>query len=151
MRGFYRGQNLHWLQSCCKKVIMLGDVPEFDVDPVPSAYFQELRVWPLMTRVIGNSYAKQVGIISKESEALDERTELALRTAVDELSGVQYAKLHDLFCEESGCRFSQEARMLYFNEHHLSTDGADLAPIILQSRTKCFKALDEARRTLAFP
>ncbi len=128
----YLEASIRRLQACGKKVIVMGDVPEFDVDPVPSAYFQELRIWPVMTRVIGNSRQSEFGVLSKESEALDDRTELALRRAVSELPGVQYIELHDLFCRGIGCRFTQDGRVLYLDEQHLSTDGANLALTRLQ-------------------
>ena len=123
----YLESSIRRLQSYGKKVIVMEDVPEFDVDPVPSAYFQNLRAWPVMARVIGIPHASEFGILSKESQALADRTEIALSQAVNELSGVQYVRLHDLFCGESGCRFSQDGKILYIDEHHLSTAGANLA------------------------
>ncbi len=115
------------LQRTGKKVIVMGDSPEFDIDPVPSVYFSELRVWPGMAQMLGNAYPNEFGIVSKEAQALDARAEGALDKALDELSDVQYVRLHDLFCAGGGCRFSQDGRILYLDAQHLSTDGATLA------------------------
>ncbi len=128
----YLKASIRRLQSCGKKVIVFGDVPVFDIDPVPLAYFSQLWVWREMNHLMGYPYPREVGGLSLESEALDDRTEFALRRAVNELPGVQYVELHDLFCAENGCRFSQNGKVLYLDEQHLSKDGANLALTRLQ-------------------
>lgn len=128
----YLKENIHRLQGSGKKVIVFGDVPEFDIDPVPLAYFSQLWIWREMNRLMGDSYPREVGILSQEAQALDDRTESALRRTVNEMPGVQYVRLHDLFCGDTGCRFSQDGKVLYLDAQHLSTDGAILALTRLQ-------------------
>lgn len=123
----YLKASIRRLQQSGKEVIVMGEPPEFDVDPVPSAYFSELWVWPVMTRMIGNSSPSEFGILSGEAQALDDRTDYALRKALSELNDVQYLRLHDLFCSESGCRFSQNGKILFLDTQHLSREGALLA------------------------
>lgn len=128
----YMQASIRRLQQCGKTVIAMGDTPEFDFDPVPSAYFSELWLWRGMVSILGNPYASHIGILSEHARALDNQADDALVKALNELPDVQYVKVRDLFCAESGCRFSQGDRILYLDAQHLSTEGASLALTRLQ-------------------
>jgi len=58
----------------------------------------------------------------------------------------EYGTLHDLFCGGTGCRFSQDGKVLYLDAQHLSTKGANLALTRFQLSNEKASNHDEDRR-----
>ncbi|MBV1831685.1 acyltransferase [Komagataeibacter sp. AV436] len=111
-----------------KKVIVLGDVPHFRLDPAREAVtaFMPVRAW--IEHRLDPGPARAGGIaplpwVIPPAPAIEN----AVHAAATTIGGITYASLYDRFCTPQGCRFSRESASLYVDSQHLSGAGGEFA------------------------
>ncbi|WNM08431.1 acyltransferase family protein [Komagataeibacter nataicola] len=116
------------LTQAGKKVIVLGDVPHFRLDPAREAVtaFMPVRAW--VEHQLAPDLALAGGIAPLPWVVTPSRSiENAVRAAATRIGGITYASLYDRFCIPRGCRFSRDSTSLYVDSQHLSDVGGAFA------------------------
>ena len=116
------------LQASGKQVIVIDDVPGFDIDPY--AQFWTNRI-PLRRVIAAAMRVPQTGDEAPPSSRMASYFSLAstlLHDAVAALPGVTLVDLKHSLCKQTGqCAFRKNGYPLYFDYQHLSPEGARYA------------------------
>jgi peptidoglycan/LPS O-acetylase OafA/YrhL len=108
-----------------EQVIVLGDVPSFDFDPLSRVLTSQI---PLQRKI-----ASQLGILNEGDVAVpsamrapsDLQADILVQGTVAATPGVTLIQLRPELCDQAGqCAFRKNGRLLYFDFQHLSPDGA---------------------------
>jgi len=116
------------LQEAGKKVVIFGDVPNFDVDPLWIVRTERIPARQILYRLLAGHPLQDSGLASPSSISTDPETRLLLQQAVDGLPGVDMIDLKAGLCPSDGeCLYRDGNSLLYSDPQHLSAAGARLA------------------------
>jgi hypothetical protein len=97
------------------RVLVIGPVPEFELNP-----------YTCVVRAASQGRSWDVCTMPRDAvETRRVRTVAALNEAISGWRNVRLIDPIDVFCDRSVCRPYEEDTVLYTDEHHLSTAGAE--------------------------
>ncbi|WP_158914637.1 acyltransferase family protein [Caulobacter sp. S45] len=108
-----------------KSVVVFGDVPRFKFDPVRQTITDLMPLRQQLQHIMSPSFATQGGSaasvwVTPATAPMDQIVERSARA----VPGVRYVSLSEKLCNQSGCRFSDGRLPFYFDQQHLSQNGA---------------------------
>lgn len=113
------------LQQSGKQVIVLEDVPTFDLDPLYRIRAAQIPARHALAKWMGVQSASDPGYAPIGDLASIEITDAHLKMALEGLHGVQLIDLkHELCLNENNCAYRKGDMVLYSDPQHLATDGA---------------------------
>lgn len=117
------------LRQAGKKVVILGDVPNFDRDPIWMVTTGRIPARRFLYRLLTGHRLQDTGLASPSAMSSDPRTGLALlHEAVGGLPGVDILDLKSALCPSPNqCFYRDGNALLYIDTQHLSADGANFA------------------------
>lgn len=121
-------ETVEGLQAAGKTVILLGDNPALEYDPLQQARTRgsTLRQW--LQQRLSSGQVPDDGRIPLAYVTDDTRARDTLDGLATELNGVIYLPLYGQFCSDSGCQVADaQGRFFHVDGHHLSVTGADFA------------------------
>jgi peptidoglycan/LPS O-acetylase OafA/YrhL len=117
------------LTDAGKHVVLVGDVPHWDFDPLRLALDQTIPLrGALAWHLCADCRALRAGEVPAQKVSRDRATDAIVRN-LGTTSGdkVRFLDAFDRFCDETTCRFEIAGAPLYFDNHHLTPQGADVA------------------------
>jgi peptidoglycan/LPS O-acetylase OafA/YrhL len=105
-------EGISQLAKSSKKVILLGFVPEFKQSQ------SQGTLWSLFSNNLSLSHDH----LEKSSFATYKKIQDNLNS-----ENVYFFNILNVFCTKSTCKYKHDGEYLYWDEHHLSTDGARYA------------------------
>jgi peptidoglycan/LPS O-acetylase OafA/YrhL len=104
---------INTLKAANKKIIIMGDVPNFGVDPKNCKYQRIFSFDDTRCHVS----VKQ----SRENRKTSSKT---ISNVLAELKDIQYIDTDLYFCNESTCSMTNEDKILFRDAHHLNIEGS---------------------------
>jgi peptidoglycan/LPS O-acetylase OafA/YrhL len=113
------------LRSLGKKVIVLQDVPIFDVDPIAVVLRQEIPARNLLANVLGANHgpASMLNMSQRFAKEID-TAQNAVNAAILSDQDVALIDPKHYLCGKAGCEFMSNSQILYIDNQHLSAAGA---------------------------
>ncbi len=112
------------LQHAGKKVLILKDAPYMAVVPMKRAASCNNRVRAAINGLTPGSAACEV---APPSELVQDTRSAAILENVAGMTGAAVADPSRALCDDKGCRFASDGRMLYVDQQHLSAAGSLVA------------------------
>lgn len=101
------------LKTANKKIIIMGDVPNFGIDPKNCKY----------QRIFSFDDTRCQVSVKQNQENKKIASEL-ISDALNNVSEVKYIDVDQYFCNESTCSMKNEDTILFRDAHHLNIDGS---------------------------
>ncbi len=116
------------LQAAGKEVIVIEDVPGFEVDPLWRVRSARIPARRRLTAWLEIADSVDTGFTSPDANANIALADSLLRRGVADLHGVELVDLQPALCNtETECAYRVENNLLYDDSSHLSTFGAGYA------------------------
>jgi peptidoglycan/LPS O-acetylase OafA/YrhL len=137
------------LHSAGKRVVLLGDVPNFDFDP--THYILNAK-YPFRRRLVSwmsdGSYS--TGSALPAFPVASERAEVAMDLTAKQFSNVTRIDLRKTFCDQrKQCAYLDAGHLLYSDSQHITQDGALYAlrnPALTGLLNTCLPPIDESAK-----
>ncbi len=116
------------LQEAGKRVVIVGDVPNFDVNPLWIVRTEHIPARRFFYRLLAGHRLEDSGYAPPSGMSTDPETRVLLQQAVAGSSGVDLIDLKPALCVSDGeCRYREGDALLYSDPQHLSAAGAQFA------------------------
>jgi peptidoglycan/LPS O-acetylase OafA/YrhL len=116
------------LQAAGKEVIVLEDVPSFDINPMSRYLSSRIPVRRLLAEWMGSAAASDPGVSPADDQTLVAFTDAHLRMAINGLHDVPLIDLNSVLCRNGrDCTYRIGDHLLYRDSHHLTRYGGDYA------------------------
>jgi peptidoglycan/LPS O-acetylase OafA/YrhL len=116
------------LQTKGKLVIVMEDVPTFDIDPLSNVRASQIPIRHTIANWLAVAIDRDVGFTSPRTFSSDVLATSILRGIVATLPGTTLVDLKREFCSEPHtCIYQKDGQLLYLDHQHLSPDGARYA------------------------
>ncbi len=112
IEGF--GSTISYLQTLGHRVILLGDIPRYDVSPENCKYGESIKQVTQKCSMTFSNFQKQTQIY-----------ELALRKLSSNF-GIHFLSVHQPLCNKERCNMILNEKILYRDNHHLNIPGSIL-------------------------
>lgn len=116
------------LRAAGKRVILVGDVPSWQINPT---HFAFATAMPLRNRLARMLWFDRNNIYPRDGRSfLTEPIDPAVSWVLSQIareSGVELVSLRAVFCAKEGCLLQANGEFLYLDKHHLSDFGSHLA------------------------
>jgi peptidoglycan/LPS O-acetylase OafA/YrhL len=116
------------LRALGKKVIVLQDVPIFDVDPVAVVLRQEIPARNLLANALGADDTDALSAMnaSRRFARQIEAAQVVVSSAISSNDSVALVDPKHFLCGKTGCEFVSDRQVLYIDNQHLSPAGAKI-------------------------
>jgi peptidoglycan/LPS O-acetylase OafA/YrhL len=115
------------LRSMGKRVIVLQDVPIFDVDPVAVVLRQEIPMRNLLADALGADAGSPSVLNASVRFAREiEAAQAVVSSAILNDDSVALIDPKHFLCSKTGCEFVSDRQILYVDNQHLSPAGATI-------------------------
>ncbi len=104
---------INTLKAANKKIIIMGDVSNFGIDPKNCKY----------QRIFSFDDARCHVSVKQNQENKKISSEI-ISNVLTELKGIQYIDTDLYFCNEDTCSMTNEDKILFRDAHHLNIDGS---------------------------
>jgi hypothetical protein len=116
------------LQAAGKQVVVMGDVPTFDFNPLSRYSSSHIPARRLLAKWMGSSDANDPGTGPAADRTLVESTNAQLRMTIDELQNVPLVDLYSALCLNGiDCTYRIGNHLLYRDSLHVTQYGGDYA------------------------
>lgn len=116
------------LQASGKQVIVMGDVPDFDFDPLEAIRTHLIPARHGLAMLLGVEQGLDVEAAPRSDPAAAAVVSSLLREATATLPGSTVVELKQGLCDDAGqCIYRREGQLFYRDNHHLSPDGSSFA------------------------
>ena len=112
-----------------KRVLILGDVPEFLFDPARQAFVPLMPMRHAVQALVDPAFVSPAAETAPRDFVLRSTrgSDTDIRGATLAVPGATFAPLARALCRDGACRFSADGRPLYLDSQHLSGIGAAYA------------------------
>ena len=108
-----------------KKVVIVGDIPRFDFNPMRRVIGDHLPIRAALRRMIDPDYDIDKEFVARKPDTeLYTRSRQTVASVAADYPGVTYIDLEAQLCAEGRCRFQLDGKPLMFDYHHLSAFGS---------------------------
>ena len=116
------------LQAAGKQVVVLGDTPSYNFEPIWRVARVEIPAQHALARWLHVSKDDDSGYATPGFQESDAYADAALRETLAAIPGVTLAELRQSLCKDpDACIYRDGDRLLYGDSHHLTPDGAGYA------------------------
>jgi peptidoglycan/LPS O-acetylase OafA/YrhL len=116
------------LQAAGKNVIVMGDVPSFDIDPLVIVWTDMIPLRRAIATWMGIEDNSGVEFASDRAGSSDALAASLLHDAIATLPDTTLVDVKQAFCSQAGkCVYRKDGRLFYLDSQHLSPDGARYA------------------------
>jgi peptidoglycan/LPS O-acetylase OafA/YrhL len=131
-------------EAAGKRVIVFGDVPNFDLNPVFIVRTGRIPARRLLYRILTGHPFEDTGLAPPSSVSTDPETDALLRASVGNLPGVDIVDLKPALCTgPEACLYRNGNVLFYGDPQHLSAAGARYA---LQKSSFSLPAVTESTK-----
>jgi hypothetical protein len=121
-------ETIRTLEAAGKQVLVLGDTPSFEVDPIARVAITEVPVERLLARWLKIPNTDDPGYETPNFVDSDQRAAAAIAEVLAATPGVALAEVKSALCKSpSECYYRDRDNLLYADSHHLTPDGASFA------------------------
>jgi peptidoglycan/LPS O-acetylase OafA/YrhL len=118
------GRAIAALTSTGKRVIVLGDVPYLQFDPVGAVYADRLPARAALQHALSPDFAVGHGSVARRWATAEFTNADPVLATTAARYGARYVALADILCTPARCRFASDGLPLYIDPQHLSRVGA---------------------------
>ena len=116
------------LQAAGKQVMVLGDTPSFEIDPIERVAVAEVPAEHLRARRLKIPNAEDPGFDMPNFVDSDRRAAAAIAEVLAATPGVTLAEVKPALCKSpTQCYYRDGDNLLYADTHHLTPAGASFA------------------------
>jgi hypothetical protein len=118
---------LQQLRSAGKSVVVFGDTPSFDIDPIWRMRTRDIPVrWHLAQRIMGGQADLDPGVDRAVDDTPPQKSgELVLEQTAASVPGVTFWNTRDHLCSTNDlCIYRQDQTPLFVDTNHISPAGA---------------------------
>jgi len=121
-------ETIRTLQAAGKQVMVLGDTPSFEVDPIGRVAVNEVPAERLLAHWLKIPNTDDPGFEAPNFVDSDRRAAAAIAEALASTPGVTVAELKPALCRTpTECYYREGDTLLYADTHHLTPQGASFA------------------------